>query len=336
MLQVPMAARRAWIPFAIVVVIAIAGFMLVGDIHKVIDGVANFQWWAFAAALGLALANYAIRFVRWHYYLLHQGVRVPVASSALVFGAGLSLSITPGKLGELVKSYLLHEMHDVPIEQTAPIVVAERVSDLIALLCVAIIGVAVYGVAATLVLSAAGVIVIGLILLAWPRPTIWLIELATRPTVLSRFREPLKRMYGGLAALCRPKPLLIATALATPAWLCECVGFALIINAFPHAPISTGLATVIYAGTTIAGALSFLPGGLGVTEAGMTYLLAQGAAHLDSQTALAATLLTRLATLWFAVVLGVAMLALTRRRIVRLKAARTNQQSAPNVAPLAS
>ena len=166
-----MAARRAWIPFAIVMVIAIAGLMLVGDIHKVVDGVANFQWWAFAAALALALANYSIRFVRWHYYLHHQGVGVPIASSALVFGAGLSLSITPGKLGELVKSYLLHEMHEVPIEKSAPIVVAERVTDLIALLCVAIIGVAVYDVAATLVISAAGLVVVGLVLLAWPRPT---------------------------------------------------------------------------------------------------------------------------------------------------------------------
>ena len=59
---------------------------------------------------------------------------MPLASSALVFGAGLSLSITPAKLGELVKSYLLREMHDVPAPQTAPIVVAERVTDLVALL----------------------------------------------------------------------------------------------------------------------------------------------------------------------------------------------------------
>ena len=71
---------------------------------------------------------------------------MPVASSVVVFGAGLSLSITPAKLGELVKSYLLREMHDVPAPRTAPIVVAERVTDLIALLCLAVVGVAAYGV----------------------------------------------------------------------------------------------------------------------------------------------------------------------------------------------
>jgi glycosyltransferase 2 family protein len=310
--------RRTWITIAIIAIVAIAGVMLVGDIRKVSDRVADFQWWAFAAAIGLALANYVIRFFRWHYYLRRQSVSVPVASSALVFGAGLSLAITPGKLGELIKSLLLHDMHGVAVEKTAPIVVAERVTDLIALLCVALLGVAFYGVATTLVIGASAVIAVGLLLLAWPRPTIWIIEMMTRPKVFRRFREPAKRMYIGLASLCRPVPLLVATAISIPAWLCECVGFAIIINAFPHPHVAVGLATVIYAGTTIAGALSFLPGGLGVTEAGMTFLLVQGSAHLDSGTALAATLLTRLATLWFAVVLGLVMLAAARRRIARL------------------
>jgi len=63
--------------------------------------------------------------------------------------------------------------------------------------------------------------------------------------------------------------------------------------------------------------LSFLPGGLGVTEGAMTLALVEGAAHFDRASAVAATLLTRLATLWFAVVLGIGFLALARRRIAR-------------------
>src|SRR5438132_7727009 len=104
-------------------------------------------------------------------YLARRDIRVPVGSSALVFGAGLSLTITPAKLGELVKSYLLRELHDVPVARTAPIVVAERVTDLIALVALAIVGVAVYGVDPTLVAIAGGLIGLGLVLLAWPTPT---------------------------------------------------------------------------------------------------------------------------------------------------------------------
>lgn len=308
---------RRWIWVAIVIVIGIAAVVMIGDVRLLADRLGTFAWWAFAAAVGLSLTNYVIRFLRWQLYLKWQNVSVPATSSALVFGAGLSLSITPAKLGELVKSYLLRELHDIPPTLTAPIVVAERVTDLIALLTLAIVGVAVYGVQTTLVLAAGGVIVFGLILLAWPRPTKALIDLVTRPAVTRRFRGPLHQIYDGLASLCRPSRLGLATAIALPSWACECVGFALICNAFPGTQVDPGLAMVIYAATSIAGALSFLPGGLGVTEGAMTLFLVRSAAQIDPSTALDATLLTRLATLWFAVLLGLVLLAIARGRIAR-------------------
>jgi glycosyltransferase 2 family protein len=305
--------RRIW--SVIIAVVLIAALIALGDVRLLADRLGGFQWSAFAAALGLALANYVIRFVRWQLYLRHQAVRVPRDTSALVFGAGLSLSITPAKVGELLKSYLLRELHDVPATRTAPIVVAERVTDLLALLLLAVAGVALYGIDTTLVVVAAGLVTVGLVLLAWPRPMRALLDLVTRPAVAHRFRAPLHDMYGHLAALCRPRSLVVAVALAMPAWACEGVGFALIVRAFPGAHVDLGLAMVIYAATTIAGALSFLPGGLGVTEGAMTLWLVRGAAGLDRSTALDATLLTRLATLWFAVLLGLVCLALVRRRI---------------------
>ena len=316
-----MARRFLWL--AIAIIIGVAAFSMAGDIRHVVDKLGGFAWSAFAAALALALANYGLRFVRWQLYLRRQSVAVPRTSSLLVFGAGLSLSITPGKLGELVKSYLLREMHDIPAPRTAPIVVAERVSDLVALLSLAVVGVAAYGVDPTLAIVAGSVIAFGLVLLVWQRPTRALIDLATSPARLRKLRSPLHETLRGLASLCRPVPLAIATVIAIPAWGCECAGFALICNAFPGVHVGLGLATVIYAGTTIAGALSFLPGGLGVTEGAMTLALVEGASKLDPSTAVAATLLTRLATLWFAVLIGLGFLALARRRIARRERAET-------------
>jgi uncharacterized protein (TIRG00374 family) len=304
-----------WIWIAILLVIGAAAIVMLGDLRQLAARLGGFHWTALAAALCLALANYAIRFVRWAMYLRRQAISVPLGTSALVFGAGLSLSITPGKLGELVKSYLLRELCDVAVTRSAPVVVAERVTDLIALLLLAVAGVAAYGIAVTAVLGAAVAIAAGLILLAWPRPTRALIDLATRPRRLARFRAPLHDMYAGLAALCRPATLAGAVGLAVPAWACECVGFALIVNGFPGEHVDLGLAMVIYAATTIAGALSFLPGGLGVTDGAMAMWLASGAARLDRSSAVDATLLTRLATLWFAVAIGLVCLAGARRRV---------------------
>ncbi len=312
---------RRWIWVAIGVLVASAAYLMLGDAGSLSDRLGSFGWWAFGVALLLSLANYAIRFVRWQVYLRWQGVEVPRRSSLIVFGAGLSLSITPGKLGELVKSYLLRELHDVPATRTAPIVIAERVTDLVALLVLAVIGVFVYGVHTTLVLAAGGMVAFLMVLLAWPMLALALIDLVTSPRLARRFRDPLREVYAGLSALSRPRRLVIATGLAIPAWGAECVGFALICNAFPGAEVALPLAVVIYAATTIAGALSFLPGGLGVTEGAMTILLVQSAERITQPIALDATLLTRIATLWFAVVLGLGFLAVARARIGRRTAA---------------
>jgi uncharacterized protein (TIRG00374 family) len=65
---------------------------------------------------------------------------------------------------------------------------------------------------------------------------------------------------------------------------------------------------------TIAGALSFLPGGLGVTEAGMTGLLTRLGHGIDGAVAVGATFVTRVCTLWFAVLVGFVALLWLRRR----------------------
>lgn len=284
-----------------------------GDVRDLGHRLVGFGWWAFGVALALSLANYAIRFVRWTLYLRHVEIDVPPVPSGLVFVAGFALSITPGKVGELVKSYLLRELRGVPVTRSAPIVVAERVTDLIALVILAAIGVAAYGVATEAVIVGAVVLALGLVVLASPRLCHGLVDLATTPRVLRRFRERGLSFYDGIAALVRPAPLAWGTALAVAAWACECVGFAAVLASFPGTDVPLGLATLIYAASTIAGALSFLPGGLGVTEAGMTVLLVQSHRGVDEATAVAAALLIRFATLWFAVVLGLAAMTITRR-----------------------
>jgi glycosyltransferase 2 family protein len=106
--------------------------------------------------------------------------------------------------------------------------------------------------------------------------------------------------------------------LSIVAWLCECVAFWLVLRGFssPEATVdaSLKLCIFIYATMTIAGALSFLPGGLGVQEIGMVKLLIAQAHGLSEPTAAAATFITRVCTLWFAVIIGVVALVVMQRR----------------------
>lgn len=98
-----------------------------------------------------------------------------------------------------------------------------------------------------------------------------------------------------------PRRLLGATLLSVLAWELEALGFYWILQAM-GADIGLLSATFIYAVAMLAGALSFMPGGLGSAETVMVALLVSGAIEVPD--AIAATVSLRLVTLWLAVAFG--------------------------------
>ena len=137
--HVALSKRRLLIPIVAGVAV-FAGFSLYADVAELRQRLAEFGWWAFAAALALSACNYGLRWLRWNVYLAETDVSLPRGTSALVFFSGLGLSITPGKLGELIKCFLVRRLAGVAIARTAPIVVAERVTDLASVLLLALVG----------------------------------------------------------------------------------------------------------------------------------------------------------------------------------------------------
>jgi uncharacterized protein (TIRG00374 family) len=175
------------------------------------------------------------------------------------------------------------------------------------------VGAAAYGIAVPLAVAGAAVTLVAIGVMGSRRASHALIRLVERIPRVGRLAPKLRDAYEHLGPLVRLRALAWATAFGVVAWLCECLGFALIVDGFPGAHVPVGLATLIYAVTTVAGALSFLPGGLLVTEGSMTLLLVTSAQGLDRPAAVAATILTRLCTLWFAVLLGLVALLVLRR-----------------------
>jgi uncharacterized protein (TIRG00374 family) len=296
-------------------VIVYLAFSIWTGVKPVRNALGAFEWTYLALACLLALGNYTIRFARWHYFLKIVGARgVGPADSAAVFLAGFGLTVTPGKLGEAVKAILLHASHGIAKARTAPIVIAERVTDLTALLLLALVGVFSFDVDRRFLVAGAALVAAGLAVVSIDPLARAAIRIAGRLPLLRRFAHRLDDVHAHTAALLAPVPLVLATLMAVGSWFLECLAFWLIIRGFPGASIPLRAATFIYAAMTIAGALSFLPGGLGVTEGGMQALLPRFGTGIDGGTALAATFVTRAATLWFAVALGLPALILYARR----------------------
>jgi uncharacterized protein (TIRG00374 family) len=297
------------------------GFSIWADVGRVGEALRHFHWGYAALACLLAAGNYAVRFVRWHYYLRVVGAadKVSLRDSLQVFLAGFALTVTPGKLGEAVKAVLLRASHGIPMARTAPIVIAERVTDLLALLLLALVGVFSFDVDRRFLIAGAVLVVGGVLIVSIDPLAKRAIKIIGRLPVVRRFAHRLDDFHSHTAILLAPTPLVLATALAVASWFLECLAFNVVVHGFPGATVGLRAATFIYATMTVAGALSFLPGGLGVTEAGMLALLVKFGTGIDRGTAAAATFVTRAATLWFAVALGLpALLRYARRKHVEI------------------
>jgi uncharacterized protein (TIRG00374 family) len=290
------------------------GFTIWANAGEVAAALASFSWRMAALACLLAAGNYLVRFVRWQYFLRVLGLRVAPRDSLLVFLAGFSLTVTPGKLGEAVKAFLLRASHGYPVARTAPIVIAERVTDLLALLLLALVGVFHFDVDRRFLAAGAALVLGGVLVVSIDPLSELALAVIGRLPGLRRLAPKLREMRVTTAALLHPRPLVLATAIATASWFLECLAFWAVVRGFPGVGLELRAATFIYAAMTVAGALSFLPGGLGVTEAGMLAMLVRFGSGLGRAEAAAATFVTRAATLWFAVALGLPALVLYARR----------------------
>ena len=284
-------ALRGIVLVAALAAIVVLGLGLYADFGRLGDELASFRWELFPLALALTALNYLLRFWRWQRYLARLEIEVPTGRSFAIFVAGLSGTITPAKLGEVLKCALLKRSFGVPVRRSVPIVLAERVTDASGVVVLAVAAGAGANRWPLLVLALAGVVAIVLVV---------------RSPLLERFSR-LGEAPEAARALLETRLLLGMTALSAVSWFFECLAAYVCVRGL-RLDLSLVDTVVVFSLGSLAGALSFLPGGLGVAEGSMTGLI-QVLGDVPKAAAVAATVLIRLATLWFAVALGLVGLA---------------------------
>ena len=289
-------------------VVVMAAMVLVFDAGNLADALRNFDWRLLPLILGLTVINYVLRFVKWQYFLRVLDIRSLTRwDSAQIFLAGFTMALTPGKVGEYLKAYLVRVRTGVPMARSAPVIFAERLSDGFALLILASFGLLVFRQGWQIMV--AGTILMALVVVLIQREELvhsllrWL-----EGTRIGARVHLLEQLYDSAHELLRPRPLLVAVSLGVASWLGECLAFVLVLVGLGIDP-SWSLVTAgifVFASATWIGGASMLPGGLGAAEltvAGLLLLTIDDPA-MTPGLAGAATLLIRFATLWFGILIG--------------------------------
>jgi glycosyltransferase 2 family protein len=301
--------------------LAIAVFALVvawGDAPAVLASLSRFPPGLIVPVVALTIWNYALRWLRWNYYLRVLGVTgVSRTASLLVFLSGFAMGLTPGKSGELTKSYWLREIAGAgraPLARTAPIVFAERLVDGIAMLLLATSGLISFRFGAFALLAVAALACVAVGALQAHGLVHGVLAVARRRPRLARAADLLATVYDSARELLSWRRLAVAVGVGIVSWGGECLALYLIVLGLgaPPSLVLLNQATFALAAGSLVGSASLLPGGIGAAEGTVAAVLDLVAGQ-PRDVAAAATLLIRTCTLWFGVALGaVSLVALTR------------------------
>lgn len=304
----------------ILISIAIAGllylaFTIYADFKEVAAAFSKFNWLLLPFLLLLSLCNYFVRFLKWDYYLGILKIPVKKIDSLSIFMSGLIMSVTPGKFGEVLKSYLVKQINGTSISKSAPIVFAERMTDSMSLIIIAVVGAYIYnyGRIAAAIISILFCLLVFVIMNR--KIALFFITRFEKIKFLSKYIHAIHNLYESSYQMLRPVPLINMCLLSLFSWFFECFGYYLILINF-NINVSMLWASFSYAFASIIGAVSMLPGGLGVTEGSLTLLLVQKGFHKDM--AVASTFIIRVVTLWFAVLVGIISVSIYQNRFGKI------------------
>jgi len=259
--------------------------------------------------LSLSLINYLLRFVRWDIYIKTlSNIRINTKYHLAYYLGGFALSTTPGKAGETIRSlYLIH--HGISFTQSISAFFVERFLDLLAITLLSFAVVSLFSDYTLIVVITA---IVAIALLPLMHSQFFLNRLTTLSIKIQnkRLSETLSHLTNLLRSssqLLKNRILYGGLSIGMIAWAAEGIGLWVLLHYLGH-DIAIMAAVGVYAIAVLVGALSLLPGGLGTTDVVMAMLLVS--LGIDHATAVAATLICRVATLWFAVLLGFIMISL--------------------------
>ena len=297
----------------ILVVISIigfyAGFLIISDLATISDKISNFNTNFIPLIFLLVTTGMLVLFLRWHLLLRNAKIFIPAKDSFLIYTAGFSLSIIPGKVGELLKSQLLKSKFNIPRTKTVPVVLLEQLYNVIGIIIISFFGIWYFQLGVYVFSFFLIALIVVLALISSRRLFDKAIQFLGKRKFTSKFATPLSSSYDSIKDGTRGRILLFSSGLSVIFWFIESVTVFLILMAFGINDIEFLNVIPTYTTSILLGILSFLPLGVGVVEGSLVGFFSL----LGIETSLAFTvvIIIRLFTRWYPVSFGFIMLKIS-------------------------
>ena len=284
-------------------------FLIFSDFNKLSEKILDFKIEFLPIILPLVSLGWLALYFRWTLLLKNSGYVLPHKKNFQIFLSGFPLSITPGKVGELIKCQLLKENFNTPRKITAPIILVERLYNAVGIIIISIFGIWYFDFSGIVILITACILAGIFIALRSKKLFLKLIEKSSKIKFLSKFSDSFTDSYDVINDSIKPRIFIISSILSAIYWILESIAVYFILKSFGIDLFEISDVILTYTTSIILGVASFVPGGIGVSEGTLIGLLSIHG--LTFSTAVSLTIFIRIFTLWYAVLVGLIALKFT-------------------------
>ena len=279
--------------------------ILLSDSETLGETIEKVHWQNLLWAGFLALGVYIGRFLKWMFFCQIISVRISWLENLSIFLSGLALGITPGKIGEVLKCYILKRKYDIDFSHTSPTIIGERLSGLLGCFILSLAVVFYHGINNAYTIWI-GVVVCDVLLtiLTVFRSSFLADKVFFKLSKVNRLKKKIddcRKFYESTVKILGIKALIVAIFISIIYWLFECMIFYTLISGM-EIDISKSQAILILTVTSIGSGLTMLPGSVGALEGGLIGLLVFYG--VDMEVAGGVVILHRFFAMWDVLLIG--------------------------------
>jgi uncharacterized protein (TIRG00374 family) len=305
---------------AIAAAIVYMSFVLLSNTQTLVTSLEKIKWEFLALILLSEFTVLLLRTARNRIFLRSIDINIPFSRNLLIYFAGLSMTITPGNAGELIRTQFLKREVGKPIASTIPIYFGERINDLVAVTVITSLflifvnfveGKIVMAISVVIILIGFGILKNRYLFLLFRGKT-------NSIKFLQKFSDSFDQLHDSMQKLLTINVVKKTVPASFPIWLMHGISAYLAFLAF-GINFDFMQTYVIYFTSLVIGVTSFVPGGIGVTETSLVGLLTIRGVNFS--VAVGLTLVLRLFTIWFASMVGICV---SRVLLSKSPSSRTN------------
>ena len=283
-------------------------FLIVSDFNVIREKIFDFKTDYLPIILLLAPLSWIIVFFRWHFLLKNSNIIIPKKENFKIYMAGFAMSVTPGKVGELIKSQFLKSKYGVSRKNTLPIIISEYFYHMVGVLVVSILGVYYFEFSLYIIILTSALIITTLTIISSETFFKKFVNLISKRNFLKKYVSPISDSHIILKKSTRGKIFIISSGLSIAFWLTEVLIVYFVFLSFNILNFEFFKIAAIYTTSLILGMLSFLPMGVGVVEGSLAGFL--NYEWIDISIALTLVILIRIFTRWYGVIVGLIFMKL--------------------------